>query len=157
MHPGRNLEERGASLGTLGTGNHFIEVCTEIDNPDSNLWVVIHSGSRGFGNRIGTYFTKLAGELCKKWGVQLPNKDLGYLPVGTQEYNDYILAITLAQKFAWVNRTIMMGRVLSALGAKEDCKWIQTGAATRAKAPNVPSQIHMHHNYMTQIATETLT
>ncbi len=59
-HPGALSRNAERQLGTLGTGNHFIEVCTEIDNPDSNLWVVIHSGSRGLGNRIGTYFTKLA-------------------------------------------------------------------------------------------------
>lgn len=144
-HPGAISKNAERHLGTLGTGNHFIEVCTEIDNPDSNLWVVIHSGSRGLGNRIGTYFTKLAGELCKKWGVQLPNKDLGYLPIGTPEYDSYVFAVTLAQKFAWHNRIIMMRRVLEAIGAKEDIKggWYAEGG--------VPSKIHMHHNYMVPV------
>jgi tRNA-splicing ligase RtcB len=142
-HPGAISKNAERHLGTLGTGNHFIEVCTEIDNPDSNLWVVIHSGSRGLGNRIGTYFTKLAGELCKTWGVKLPNKDLGYLPVGTQQYDDYLFAITLAQKFAWVNRQIMMQRVLEAIGARE-------GSPTvfGHDGDGVPNLIHMHHNYM---------
>ena len=144
-HPGALSKNAERHLGTLGTGNHFIEVCTEIDNPDSNLWVVIHSGSRGLGNRIGTYFTKLAGDLCKTWGVQLPNKDLGYLPVGTSQYDDYITAITLAQKFAWHNRIIMMERVLKAIGAEQD-------GNEQIDGFNVtPSIIHMHHNYMTQI------
>jgi tRNA-splicing ligase RtcB len=147
--PGALSKNAEKQLGTLGTGNHFIEVCTEIDNPDSNLWVVIHSGSRGFGNRIGSYFTKLAGDLCKKWGVQLPNKDLGYLPIDTPEYDDYLTAVTLAQKFAWVNRVIMMGRVLTAIGAKED--WGGHQGAAPAKATYIPSLIHVHHNYMTQI------
>jgi tRNA-splicing ligase RtcB len=143
--PGAISKNAERHLGTLGTGNHFIEVCTEIDNPESNLWVVIHSGSRGMGNRIGTYFTKLAGDLCKTWGIQLPNKDLGYLPVGTKEYDDYIFAIKLAQDFAWRNREIMMGRVLNALVAK---------ASPYHYGPNnitIPPVIHMHHNYMDQI------
>jgi tRNA-splicing ligase RtcB len=145
-HSGAISKNAERHLGTLGTGNHFIEVCIEIDNPDSNLWVVIHSGSRGLGNRIGTYFTKLAGELCKIWGIKLPNKDLGYLPVGTQQYDDYIFAIKLAQKFAWWNRIIMMQRVLAAIGAKE------SGPAVYGHdGDGAPSTIHMHHNYMTQI------
>ncbi len=137
-HPNAISKNAARHLGTLGTGNHFIEICTEIDNPDSNLWVVIHSGSRGFGNRIGTYFTKLAGDLCKKWGAKLPDKNLGFLPAGTQEFQDYLFALDLAQKFAWANREIMMARVLSALNAMDD--------AQGPDAP-VPSIIHMHHNY----------
>jgi tRNA-splicing ligase RtcB len=138
----RNAERH---MGTLGTGNHFIEVCIEIDNPDSNLWVVIHSGSRGLGNRIGTYFTKLAGDLCKKWGIKLPNKDLGYLPLGTPEYDDYIAAVTLAQRFAWLNREIMMDNVLHAIGAEVvDSEGYVT---TDGFNPAVPPVIHMHHNY----------
>jgi tRNA-splicing ligase RtcB len=152
-HPGALSKNAEKQLGTLGTGNHFIEVCTEIDNPDSNLWVVIHSGSRGFGNRIGTYFTKLAGDLCKKWGVQLPNRDLGYLPVGTPEYDDYLSAVTLAQKFAWVNREIMMDRVLKAIGAKEE---LQVFTPEEGPSNPVPSTIHVHHNYMTQIRFQNL-
>lgn len=137
-HPGALSKNAERHLGTLGTGNHFIEICTEIDNPDSHLWVVIHSGSRGFGNRIGTYFTKLAGDLCAKWKVKLPNKDLGYFPEGTQEFDDYITALSIAQDFAWVNREIMMERVLGALGATID----DPGQDIR-----VPAKIHMHHNY----------
>lgn len=148
-HPGALSKNAERHLGTLGTGNHFIEVCTEIDNPDSNLWLVIHSGSRGLGNRIGTYFTKLAGDLCKTWGVQLPNKDLGYLPVGTPEYDDYISAITLAQKFAWTNREIMIARVLEAIGADRDVEYMLSDEYLKPNAP--PVVIHMHHNYMTQI------
>ena len=150
-HPGALSRNAERQLGTLGTGNHFIEVCTEIDNPDSNLWVVIHSGSRGLGNRIGTYFTKLAGDLCKTWGIQLPNKDLGYLPVGTPTYDDYIFAVTLAQKFAWHNRIIMMQRVLSAIGATEDTNNFIWSPHSEVRAAKIPPTIHMHHNYMTQV------
>lgn len=136
-HPSALSRNAVKQFGTLGTGNHFIEICTEIDNPDSHLWVVIHSGSRGFGNRIGTYFTKLAGDLAKKWKIELPNRDLGYLPQGTAEYNDYLEAVTLAQKFAWENRKIMMKRVLNAIGAELD-QYVRDG---------IPALIHMHHNY----------
>lgn len=136
-HPGALSRNAERHLGTLGTGNHFIEISTEIDNPDSNLWVVLHSGSRGFGNRIGTYFTKLAGDLAKKWQIKLPNKDLGYFPQGTQEFDDYIKLLELAQHFAWYNRELMMQAVLKAIGAKVDIMGMQS----------VPSMIHMHHNY----------
>lgn len=152
-HPEAISKNAARQLGTLGTGNHFIEVCTEIDNPDSNLWVVIHSGSRGLGNRIGTYFTKLAGDLCKTWGIQLPNRDLGYLPIGTQEYKDYNDAVTLAQRFAWTNREIMMKRVLDAIGATKD-----GGLNPNLKNPYwVPPVIHMHHNYATSTKEGILT
>lgn len=143
-HPGAISKNAERHLGTLGTGNHFIEVCTEIDNPESNLWVVIHSGSRGLGNRIGTYFTKLAGDTCKTWGVKLPNKDLGYFPIGTPLYQDYINAVTLAQKFAWWNRVIMMERAMTAIEAK-------IVPVLLGDTQKVPAVIHMHHNYMTQI------
>ncbi len=146
-HPGAISKNGARHLGTLGTGNHFIELCVEIDNPDSNIWVVIHSGSRGLGNRIGSYFTKLAGELCAKWHVALPNKDLGYFPAGTQEFDDYISCLDLAQKFAWQNREIMMRRVLDAIGA----------GYGDAGYTGVPVQIHMHHNYADIRGTNILT
>lgn len=145
-HPGAGSKNALRHLGTLGTGNHFIEVCTEIDNPDSNFWVVIHSGSRGLGNRIGTYFTKLAGDLCKQMHIQLPNRDLGYFAKGTKQYDDYVGAVTLAQKFAWWNRIIMMQRVLNAIGAEESAPFVYG-----LDGDGVPSHIHMHHNYMDQI------
>jgi tRNA-splicing ligase RtcB len=145
-HPNSISKNALRQLGTLGTGNHFIEVCTEIDNPDSSLWVVIHSGSRGLGNRIGTYFTKLAGDLCKSMHINLPNRDLGYFGLGTPLYNDYIRAVSLAQKFAWWNRSIMMQRVLKTIGAEQADSVVAVGDKNF-----VPSMIHMHHNYMTQI------
>ena len=149
LHPGAISKNAERHLGTLGTGNHFIEVCTEIDNPDSNLWVVIHSGSRGLGNRIGAYFTKLAGDLCKSMHIALPNRDLGYFGLGTPLYNDYISAVSLAQRFAWWNRIIMMQRVLTAIEAEQDSEQWEKKLGTFDE--KVPSMIHMHHNYMTQI------
>jgi len=81
-HPGALSRNAEKHLGTLGTGNHFIEV--SVDEED-HIWVVIHSGSRGFGNRIGTYFTNLAKERCEQWFVHLPDKNLAYFPQGSPE------------------------------------------------------------------------
>jgi tRNA-splicing ligase RtcB len=151
VYPGAYSQNAPRQLGTLGTGNHFIEVAVEIDNPESNLWVIIHSGSRGFGNRIGSFFTKLAGELNAKYFVQLPNKDLGYLVEGSEEYDLYLEALALAQKYAWRSREIMMDRVLEALGAEaakneEGVETNEFGSSWAVKG--VPSTIHMHHNYL---------
>jgi tRNA-splicing ligase RtcB len=137
-YPGAYSQNAPRQLGTLGTGNHFIEVAVEIDNPESNLWVIIHSGSRGFGNKIGSFFTRLAGELNAKYFVQLPNKDLGYLVEGSEPYEHYLDALALAQKYAWRSREIMMDRVLKALGTEED----------KTPVSMVPPTIHMHHNYL---------
>ena len=107
--------DRGPSaghLGTLGTGNHFIEI--SIDEED-RVWVVIHSGSRGVGNRIGTDFTRLARELARQWFIDLPDPDLSYLPEGTEAFNDYYCAVKWAQHFARINRQMMLLRVLSIL------------------------------------------
>jgi len=106
---------RGATitqLGTLGTGNHFIEICLDEEN---RVWIVIHSGSRGPGNRIGTDFTHLARYLSKQWFINLPNPDLAYLPAGTEEFEDYLRAVRWSQKFASISREIMMRQVVGAL------------------------------------------
>ena len=107
--------DRGATvtqLGTLGTGNHFIEIC--LDEEDMG-WIVIHSGSRGPGNRIGTDFTRLAREQARKWYIDLPDPDLSYFPEGTEFYDDYLQAVRWAQKYALLNREAMMVRVLETL------------------------------------------
>jgi tRNA-splicing ligase RtcB (3'-phosphate/5'-hydroxy nucleic acid ligase) len=114
-------------LGTLGTGNHFIEVCA--DENDA-VWVMLHSGSRGLGNKIGSYFTRVAQDLCDKWFVALPHRDLAYLPQGTPEFHDYVHALHLAQRFAWRNREIMLDNILNATGFSE------------------ADRVHCHHNYM---------
>lgn len=147
-HPQSLSKNAVKQLGTLGTGNHFIELAVEIDNPDSKIWVVLHSGSRGFGNRIGSYYTKLAREQNEKNFIKLPNRDLGYLVKDTQEFNDYVTSVELAQKFAWRSREIMMARVLTAIGAEMDS---QDGyVTTDGFNPTVPPMIHVHHNYMEQ-------
>jgi tRNA-splicing ligase RtcB len=98
-------------LGTLGTGNHFIEVC--LDEAD-RVWFMLHSGSRGVGNRIGRYFIELAQKDMQKWFVQLPDKNLSYFPEGTDHFDDYVEAVEWAQDFAFSNRTVMMRNVIKA-------------------------------------------
>jgi tRNA-splicing ligase RtcB len=92
-------------IGTLGTGNHFIEICLDENNA---VWIMLHSGSRGIGNRIGTYFIELAKEDLKTAGINLVDLDLAYLNEGTKYFDDYIEAISWAQHFARINREIMM-------------------------------------------------
>lgn len=142
FYPGAYSANAPRQLGTLGTGNHFIELVVEIDNPDSNVWVVIHSGSRGFGNKIGSFFTRLAGKLNEEYFVKLPNKDLGYLVQGSEPYEHYLQALELAQKYAWRSREIMMDRVLKVLGAEQDAEKCTRGRVC------VPPLVHMHHNYL---------
>jgi tRNA-splicing ligase RtcB len=100
-------------LGTLGGGNHFIEVCKDEEN---EVWVMLHSGSRGIGNKIGRYFIKLAQRECEKWNIDLPNSDLAYLPEGTEYHDDYVEAVHWAQSYAKINRDIMLELTLEAMG-----------------------------------------
>lgn len=99
-------------LGTLGTGNHFIELAKD---EEDWLWLIIHSGSRGIGNRIGSYFIKRAKEINQKWFIDLPNPDLAYFPQDTQEFNDYWECMKWAQRFARINREIMAKKVTDAI------------------------------------------
>lgn len=121
-------------LGTLGTGNHFIEIC--LDEED-NVWVMLHSGSRGVGNRIGNYFIGLAKKDMERWFINLPSKDLAYFPEGTEHFDDYWEAVKWAQTYARINRELMMTSVLAALG-----RVLPTGFLTTETAVNC------HHNYV---------
>ncbi|HEX3762467.1 MAG TPA: RtcB family protein, partial [Kofleriaceae bacterium] len=98
-------------LGTLGTGNHFIEVC--LDERD-RVWFMLHSGSRGVGNRIGTYFIDLARADMKQHLRNLPDANLAYLEEGTRHFADYVAAVDWAQRFARTNRDLMMASVVAA-------------------------------------------
>lgn len=120
-------------LGTLGTGNHFVELC--LDEGD-RLWAMLHSGSRGIGNRIGTHFIELAKREMERWFVHLPDKDLAYLPEGSAYFSDYVAAVGWAQDFARLNREVMMGRVLNVLR----CRFPDMAAETTA--------VNCHHNYV---------
>jgi len=122
-------------LGTLGTGNHFIELCLdEIDR----VWVMLHSGSRGVGNRIGSFFIALAKRELERAGERVPDRDLAYLREGTEHFDDYVEAVGWAQAFAAENRRLMMHRVVDAL-RKSDAL-----PAFDAKL----EAVECHHNYV---------
>jgi tRNA-splicing ligase RtcB len=123
-------------LGTLGTGNHFVEVC--LDERD-RVWVMLHSSSRGVGNAIGMYFIERAKEDMRKWFVNVPDKDLAYLPAGTDHFVSYVKAVAWAQAFALANRETMMARVMNVLA--EQFPDVRAGEVA----------VNCHHNY---VATE---
>ncbi len=120
-------------LGTLGSGNHFIELC--LDETD-RVWAMLHSGSRGIGNRIGTWFIERAKVEAERHGVDLPDHDLAWLPEGTELFADYVAAVGWAQAFAHANREVMMARVLDVLRR----------AFTDFSAGE--SAVNCHHNYV---------
>jgi len=122
-------------LGTLGTGNHFIEVC--LDESD-RVWFMLHSGSRGVGNRIGTYFIRLAQADMRRHLANLPDKDLAYLEEGSEHFADYVEAVEWAQRFAFENRRLMMDAVIGAV------------AATAGIPPfgSEDEAVNCHHNYV---------
>ena len=101
-----------AALGTLGGGNHFAEVCLD---ENGKVWLTLHSGSRGVGNRIGNHYIRRAQEICKKRNLALPDRDLAYLEEGTGEFDNYLRDLKWAQKFALLNREEMMDRLLREL------------------------------------------
>jgi tRNA-splicing ligase RtcB len=120
-------------IGTLGGGNHFIEVC--LDESD-RVWVMLHSGSRGIGNAIGHYFIELARRDMERWMIQLPDRDLAYLPEGSEHFDDYVAALSWAQAYARENREQMMALVLAAL-------------ARHLPAFSVTEEVvNCHHNYV---------
>lgn len=123
-------------LGTLGTGNHFIEVC--LDEAD-RVWFMLHSGSRGVGNRIGRYFIELAKRDMEKWFINLPDKDLAYFPEGTDHFDEYVEAVEWAQDFAFSNRQVMMQNVIA---AARDVLPVTFEAQVQA--------VNCHHNYVSR-------
>lgn len=132
-HPNLEKANHVNHLGTLGTGNHFIELC--LDEADQ-VWVMLHSGSRGIGNRIGTHFIELAKREMERWHVQLPDRDLAYLPEGSQHFDDYIEAVGWAQDFAMENRREMMDAVLAVL------------RRTLKNFDITETAVNCHHNYV---------
>lgn len=99
-------------LGTLGTGNHFIELCLD---ETGCVWVMLHSGSRGIGNALGTYFIALAREEMLKQDAQLPDEDLSYFEEGSQYFGDYVKAVGWAQRYAQENRRAMLNAVVAGM------------------------------------------
>jgi tRNA-splicing ligase RtcB len=120
-------------LGTLGTGNHFVEVCLD---ESQAVWFMLHSGSRGVGNAIGSHFIELAQKDMRTWMINLPNRDLAYFPEGTQHFDDYVEAVGWAQDYARANREEMMDLVLDAMRRHLPAFEV-TGAA-----------VNCHHNYV---------
>lgn len=129
LYPGARSRGALSQFGTLGTGNHFVEVSAD---KEERIWIVIHSGSRGLGNRIGSFFTRLAKEECESWFVDLPDPELAYLARTSRYYDHYRMALALAQRYAWNNRKLMLDIALDAIGAEE----VET--------------VHCHHNYMAE-------
>ena len=119
-------------LGSLGSGNHFIEVSLDEEN---NVWLFLHSGSRGIGNKIAMKHIQIAKVLMDKYFIKLSDKDLSYLVEGTTEFDDYIRDLNWAQKFAFLNREEMMDRVI-----KDFKYWI--GQEIEEK-----ERINCHHNF----------
>lgn len=113
-HPKAKGYNTWQHMGTLGTGNHFIEICLDESN---HVWAMLHSGSRGAGNRIGTYFIEKAKEEMQRYYIDqyLPDQDLSYLVEHSELFDDYVSAVEWAQKFAELNRQVMMDRVLSVM------------------------------------------
>jgi len=128
------------ALGTLGGGNHFAEVC--VDENDA-VWLTLHSGSRGVGNRIGNHYIRRAQEICKKRNIALPDRDLAYLSEGTEEFANYLRDLKWAQAFARLNRDEMMDRMVRELSHHV------YGAGGRERETEL-SRINCHHNF-TQI------
>jgi tRNA-splicing ligase RtcB len=122
-------------MGTLGGGNHFIEVC--LDETDQ-VWVMLHSGSRGIGNAIASYFIELARKDMERWMIQLPDRDLAYFPEGSEHFADYVEAVHWAQEYAMQNRVSMLELVLAALQRHLPPFEVTTEA------------VNCHHNYVAQ-------
>lgn len=122
-------------LGTLGSGNHFIEVSLDEEN---RVWLFLHSGSRGVGNKIAQHHINVAQAYCKKNWIQLPDPDLAYLVEGTPEFDAYISELRWAQAFALANREEMMDRVINQFQ-----RWI-------GKTIEESMRVNCHHNYTEQ-------
>ena len=125
---GRNWRKQ---LGSLGSGNHFIEVVLD---EDDGVWAFLHSGSRGVGNRIATHHIKVAKTQMERDGVELPDADLAYLSEGTPEFDEYITDLDWAQEFALLNREEMMERILRLM-------------QYRCGEFEVVERIQCHHNF----------
>jgi len=121
-------------LGTLGTGNHFIELCLD---ESGAVWVMLHSGSRGIGNQIGQYFIEKAKEDMRRWFINLPDQDLAYLAEGSQNFDDYVEAVEWSQNFALQNRALMLAATMAAI-AKALGRVFEWGSVA----------VNCHHNYV---------
>lgn len=129
-----HLKKSVSQLGTLGSGNHFIELC--IDESE-DVWVMLHSGSRGIGNMIGSYFIEKAKKNMNRFFISLPDSDLAYFPEDTDDFREYMEAVQWAQDYALENRKVMMERVIEVLHKELPIPFSITQEA-----------INCHHNYV---------
>jgi tRNA-splicing ligase RtcB len=134
-HPSLDRGSHATHLGTLGTGNHFIELC--LDERDQ-AWLMLHSGSRGVGNRIGMHFIQLAKRDMERLERNLPDADLAYLEEGSDHFTDYVQAVSWAQEYARQNRELMLRGVCAALRSS---RRLPPFTATQAA-------VNCHHNYV---------
>jgi tRNA-splicing ligase RtcB len=142
--PDYKLLERGASqLGSLGSGNHFLEIC--LDESDT-VWIVLHSGSRGIGNKLAQVHIKKARGLAKALHLGLEDPDLAYFTDGTTEFKEYIRDMLWAQEYARLNREVMMTRVLEEF---ERFIWVpETWHSGSSDGTGIEAQrINCHHNF----------
>ena len=121
-------------LGTLGTGNHFIEICLDLQD---NVWIMLHSGSRGIGNAIGSHYIELAKKDMERYFINLPDKDLAYIPEGSEHFQAYMNAVHWAQDFALANRQAMMKMAIEAL---------EKGVRQPVGIDGIA--VNCHHNYV---------
>ena len=136
LHPRLKNTNNRKHLGTLGTGNHFIEVCLD---EEGAVWFMLHSGSRGVGNAIGTHFIELAKKDAERHERNLPDQDLAYFEEGAQYFGNYVRAVSWAQKFAQRNREVMMTNLITTVR-----KVITKPFESHVEAVNC------HHNYVQQ-------
>jgi len=134
-HPKLDRGNHSNHLGTLGTGNHFIEVCLD---ESENVWFMLHSGSRGVGNRMGSYFIDVARKDMQRFFINLPDRDLAYFSEGTEHFHHYVEAVEWAQDFARLNRHLMMQQVTDA---------VRSSGEVRPFVAEVKA-INCHHNYV---------
>lgn len=127
------LNKAVSQLGTLGSGNHFIEICLD---EEQRVWVMLHSGSRGVGNILGRRFMDVAKAEMEKWHIKLADANLAYLPEGTECFNQYIAAMLWCQDYALQNRKAMMRETLKNLEHE-----VNKGILIASEA------INCHHNY----------
>lgn len=128
------MQKAQSQLGTLGSGNHFIELCLD---ENQEVWVMLHSGSRGIGNMIGSYFIDKAKRRMEKDFIHLPDVNLAYLTEGDDDFNDYVEAVNWAQDYALENRRVMMATAIAALRRHIPVDFTLTQEA-----------INCHHNYV---------
>lgn len=135
-HPAIKKSNHVNHLGTMGTGNHFLELCLDENNA---VWLMLHSGSRGVGNRIGNYFIELAKKEMERHQINLPDQNLAYLQEGSEYFDDYVEAVEWAQDFAAKNREIMMHNAINAMRKVMGVNFSATEMA-----------VNCHHNYISR-------